>query len=191
MEPCFRQRLAALCVSRFDKYRDAALGPPAVDVSWQGADVACTIDGMSKGKVKAANLELRNLLLQRCERATLAVPPPTPGVASLPLEALARAVGRTRDSALDERWRFEEFVSKLEQNRTVRSRACNPKTATGDILSKRFHCVNRCGLLLLAQATRLCLRSLVPAAEGARLAPCRQTCRVTNSWSDSPNVPAP
>ena len=122
MEPCFRERLQSLCISRYDKYRSVELGKPVVAVRWEGANLHCSIDHVSKGVIKAASLELRNLLLQRCEASTLTVRPPTPGISSLPPDALARSLGRGHDaSALSDRWRFDEFVSKLEQNLTVPS----------------------------------------------------------------------
>ena len=114
MEPCFADRLRQVCIEKFAKYN----APPLerVEVRWvEGGGLRCTIGGESKGIVKAANLQLRNLVLQRCESDRLVVPPPTPGVSSLPVDALQRSVGGAAGS-----WRFNDFISKLERNETVR-----------------------------------------------------------------------
>ena len=115
-EPCLRVRLEQLCVARFAKTRPH--DPLAtLDVSWRtDRGLVCTAGGQEFGVVKKGNLELMNLLLQRCEPSVLRVPVPEPGISSLPATALARSVG----SSARRSWRFQALLNKLERNETIR-----------------------------------------------------------------------
>ena len=119
-EQCLLERLQHLCIQKYAKYETLALSQVDVQLGDKegeaGQHLSCTISGALKGTVKSSkNLQLQNLLLQRCESASLPVPPPSPGVSSLPRDALQRSVGGATGSA-----RLAGFLSKLERNETVR-----------------------------------------------------------------------
>ena len=114
MEQCFKARLREICVSRFAKHANPP--PTRVEVSFNAeGSLHCDIGHEQRKLVKSSNLQLRNTLLQRCEPSVLPVQPPSPGTSSLPIDALLRSAGGSSRS-----WRFEEFISKLERNATVR-----------------------------------------------------------------------
>ena len=96
-EQCLLERLQHLCIQKYAKYETLALSQVDVQLGDKegeaGQHLSCTISGALKGTVKSSkNLQLQNLLLQRCESASLPVPPPSPGVSSLPRDALQRSV---------------------------------------------------------------------------------------------------